>query len=193
LRHAFAAAVLCASLLAAPAVANQPQPSGERLLMSPPAGWKPVVMQRGEKVSITRLYPPNQDENNWSELVTVQIYPSSEQSPRTFIDGAIHYSRESCEAAGASAVTERTANGYPMATVSITCTKGTKSGMGGFVLIQAIRGKDALYVVQRQWRGQPFERNQNPPFPPGLLQDWARFSQQVSLCDTRDNRYPCPQ
>jgi hypothetical protein len=180
--------------LSLPALAQQQYPPpGERLLINPPAGWGAVPVQKGDKMSITRLFPPGEDEKNWSELITVQVYHSSEQSPRTFIDSVIQYSRENCEAAGASSVTEAPANGYPMAVVSVTCTKGRKSGMGGFVLVQSLRGKDALYVVQRQWRGPAFGKDQHPPFPDGMLRRWADFSHQVSLCDTRDNRYPCPK
>ncbi|MBF0324761.1 hypothetical protein [Magnetospirillum moscoviense] len=189
----FALAALIVAGLATPALAQQYPPPGERLVMNPPAGWAAVPVQKGEKMSITRLFPPGEDDKNWNELITVQVYTAHDQSPRTFIDSVIQYSRDNCEAAGASAVTEVPTNGYPMAVVSVTCTKGRKSGMGGFVLVQAIRGREALYVVQRQWRGLPFAKDQTPPFPDGLLRRWSEFSHQVSLCDTRDNRYPCPK
>ncbi|CAA7622947.1 hypothetical protein [Magnetospirillum sp. UT-4] len=179
--------------LALPAVAAPQQQAGEHLLMSPPEGWRAVPVQRGDKMSITRLFPPGQDEKQWTELITVQIYPGADATPRGFIDNVIRYSRDNCEAAGASPVSEAPRNGYPLASVSVTCTKGRTSGMGGFVLVQAIRGKDALYVVQRQWRGAAFAKDQPPPFPAAMLQDWSSFAATVSLCDTRDSRYSCPK
>lgn len=190
---------LAACLLIAPAaLAQQPQPAphqpgGERLVMDPPDGWLPVQVQRGDKVNITRLFPPGQSDKDWSEMITLQIYPGSDRSPRAFVEDAIRHSRENCEAAGPSAVTETPNNGYPMAMVSVACSKGRGSGMGGFVHIQSIRGKEALYVVQRHWRGAPFDRTSGPAFPPDMLRNWGAFVKTVGLCDTRDSRHPCPR
>lgn len=188
------AALFAACLAALPAAAQAPQPpAGERLLMAPPPNWKPVAVQRTEKMNITRLFPPGQDENKWNEAITIQIYPGSTSEARAFIENIIQYSRANCEAAGPSAVNEAPVNGYPMASVSVACTKGRSSGLGGFVLVQAIRGKDALYVVQRQWRGPAFDKDKPLPLSQDMLKDWSAFSRTVSLCDSRDSRHPCPK
>lgn len=185
------AAVLAAVTL--PALAQQTAPPmGEHLLLDPPDGWSTVQVQRAEKMIIHRMYPPGQGQNQWTQSVTIQMYPSSDQMPRAFVEGIIAYSRDNCEAAGPGPVTETLNNGYPQATVTVTCTKGRNSGMGGFALIQAIRGKEALYVVQRQWRGPAFGRNESPAFPTNMLREWGDFSKTVSLCDNRDQRHPCP-
>lgn len=181
-------AALCL-LAALPAHAQQQY--GERLLMNAPAGWSAVPIQRGEKMVVTRLFPPGESEKQWSQAITVQMYPNSEQSARAFVEGIIAYSRDNCEAAGPGPVNESQNNGYPIATVTVTCTKGRTSGLGSFALIQAIRGREALYVVQRQWRGPAFGKDQNPAFPPDMLKDWGEFSRTVGLCDTRDSKHPC--
>lgn len=171
---------------------NHP-PAGERLVMNPPDNWLPVPVQRGEKVNITRLFPPGQSDKQWSEMITLQIYANSEKSPRSFIEDVVRYSRDNCEAAGPSPVTEAPTNGYPMARVAVSCSKGRTSGMGGYVLVQAMRGREALYVVQRHWRGAAFDKNNPPSFPPEMLRDWGSFLTSISLCDTRDSRHPCPK
>lgn len=170
----------------------QQQQAGERLLMHAPAGWSAIPLQRGEKMVISRLFPPGENEKQWTQAITVQMYPGSDQSPRSFIENIIAYSRDNCEAVGPGPVNENQNNGYPAANVTITCTKGRTSGLGSFALIQAIRGRDALYVVQRQWRGPAFGKDQNPAFPPDMLKDWGDFSKTVGLCDGRDSRHPCP-
>jgi predicted secreted Zn-dependent protease len=179
-------------LAAAPAQAADHTPAGERLLLAPPTGWQPVQLSRTDKMVVTRLYPPGQDEKSWTEILTVQIYPKSGQTARQFADSIVQYTRDACEAAGPSAVNEKPVNGYPMASVSVTCSKGKASGQGGFVLVTAIQGKDALYAVQRQWRGAPFGPRDTPAFPPDMLRQWSAFIHNVSLCDTRDSRHPCP-
>ncbi|MBR9971199.1 hypothetical protein [Magnetospirillum sulfuroxidans] len=183
-------AIIAAGTAAASAAdANAP---GERLLLVPPTGWAPVQLQRSEKMIVTRLYPPGQDEKSWTEILTVQIYPHSTQSARQFAESIVQYSRDACEAAGPGPISERPVNGYPMATVSVACSKGKTSGHGGFVLATAIQGKDALYAVQRQWRGPPFGPQDSPAFPADMLRQWSAFAQSVGLCDSRDTRHPCP-
>lgn len=188
MRSALLAATLC---LAAALPAQAQQQFGERLLMNAPAGWSAIPIQRGEKMVISRLFPPGESDKQWTQAITVQMYPNSEQSARAFVEGIIAYSRDNCEAVGPGPVSEGQNNGYPTAAVTITCTKGP-SGYGSFALIQAVRGREALYVVQRQWRGTPFGRDQNPPFPNEMLKDWAEFSRTVGLCDTRNSKHPCP-
>ena len=188
------ACLLLAIAPACPATAGaaDTNPPGERLLLVPPVGWQPVQLQRSEKMVVTRLYPPGQDEKSWNEILTVQIYPHSTQSARQFAESIVQYSRDACEAAGPGPVSERPVNGYPMATVSVACSKGKGSGLGGFVLAAAIQGKDSLYAVQRQWRGPAFGPNDTPAFPPDMLRQWSAFFQTVGLCDSRDTRHPCP-
>lgn len=175
-----------------PALA-QNTPQGERLLMSPPQGWTPMAVQRSEKVIVNRLFPPGETDTQWTQSITLQMYLGSDQMPRAFVEGIVAYGRDNCEAAGPGPVSEAMTNNYPMATVTLSCTKGIKSGMGGFALVQAIRGRDALYVVQRQWRGQAFDKDRHPGFPPTMLKEWGEFAKTVSLCDPRDSRHACPK
>lgn len=183
--------IIAAALLlaAVPAVADQ---IGERLLMNAPAGWSAIPLQKGEKMVISRLFPPGESDKQWTQAITVQMYPGSDQSPRSYVESIVAYSRDNCDAAGPGPVSEPLNNGYPSASVTITCTKGRTSGLGSFALIQAIRGRDALYVVQRQWRGPAFGKDQNPAFPPNMLKEWGEFARAVGLCDSRDSRHPCP-
>ncbi|MGE4278888.1 MAG: hypothetical protein AB7G62_04835 [Magnetospirillum sp.] len=190
MRLALAAALTLG--LASNALAADASAPGERLLLVPPTDWQPVQLSHSEKMVVTRLYPPGQDEKNWTEIVTVQIYPKSSQSARQFAESIIQYTRDACVAAGPGPVTEKPINGYPSASVPVACSAGRNSGMGGFVLATAIQGKDALYVVQRQWRGPAIPQGGEPAFPPGMLQRWSIFAHSVGLCDTRDSRHPCP-
>lgn len=180
-------------IIASPALAQEPPAtSGERLLLVPPPNWQPVQLQRSEKMIVTRLYPPGQDEKSWTEILTVQIYPNSNQSARQFAESIIQYTSDACEATGPGPITEKAVNGYPTAIIPVACSKGRSSGKGGFVLAMIIRGKDALYVIQRQWRGPPIGQHQAPAFPDGMLRDWSNFTHTIGLCDTRDTRHPCP-
>lgn len=185
-----AAAVALAVQAALPAAAEKP-PQGEILLVNPPPTWNPEVLQKNDKGMVTRLLPPGQTDKDWTEMITVQIQAGKGAMPRPYLDSVVNYSRANCEAAGTGAVNETTINGYPYAAMTVTCTKGKASGKGSIVLIHAIRGTDALYVVQRQWRGPAFDKNQAAPMPREIAEQWRTFS--VGLCDTRDPKHPCPK
>jgi hypothetical protein len=184
---------------------QQPQPTGaqapqppadhtERLVMVPPPGWQPQEVNGSDKALTTRLYPPGQNAEKWSEMLTVQVLADSRADAREYIQQVVEASRTNCEAAGPSPVTEKLLNGYPAAALTVSCTKGRQSGMGGLVLSVAIRGREALYVVQRVWRGQSFDRNEPVPVSQAMLQEWTVFSRGVSLCDMADAaRHPCPK
>jgi hypothetical protein len=184
-------AFLLALALATPAMA-QTQPPGERLLLNPPDGWTPVQVQRTDKLLVTKLFQPGENEKTWTQSVTVMVDAVNNQPPRAFVESIIAYSRDNCEAVGPGPVSEAQINGYPMASVTITCTKGRASGLGSFLLAQAIRGRDGMYVVQRQWRGPAFGKNDSPAFPPNMLKDWGEFAKTVGLCDSRNPKHPCP-
>lgn len=188
-------AAMLAGVAAPQAMAEQKQqmPAAERLLMAPPAGWQGVPVQKTDKVLISRLYPPGQNEKQWNEMITVQIYPGAGQSPREFIESVIAFSRNNCEAAGPGPVTEATVNNYPAAIVSVACTKGKQSGQGNMVLVTAIKGRDALYAVQRQWRGKAFAANEKPDMPDAMIKEWNNFPRTIGLCDPRAaQQHPCP-
>jgi hypothetical protein len=190
----FAALTLALAALAPlGAVAQQPPPKapvGEILLLNPPAGWVPQQVQKTDKAEVTRLLPPGQTEKDWTEMMLVQIFPGPDGQPIGYVENAVNVSRKNCDAAGASPTNRAQVNNYPFASVTITCTKGKASGKGSVMMIHGIRGKEALYVVQRQWRGQPFDKDTAPPIPADIAQQWTTF--RVGLCDTRAPKHPCP-
>lgn len=202
------AALLAVLLAAAPAAAQmrpQPQPQQlpqsrtpggevtERLVLTPPQGWQSGGTGSGPGVITTQLFPPGQTSENWTEMLTVQVIGDPRAEHRDHVQRVVEASRVSCEASGPSPIAEGQTNGFPVATLTVTCTKGRQSGMGGLLAVKAIRGTSALYVIERVWRGPPFERNEAAPVPPGMLQEWAGFMRNVSVCDTAGTQHPCPK
>ncbi len=188
-------ALLLLSVLMSPAALAQSPPvaSGEQLLMMVPEGWQPVTLQKSDKAVITRLYPPGQTEQNWTEILTIQMYPGSEQTPRQFMEGVVQHSVNSCDSTGPGPVSESTRNGYPVGIMTVACSRGKTSGYGSVVMVEGIRGRDALYIIQRQWRGAAFGRDGKPSIPEDTLREWSTFAKNISLCDRRGDKHPCPR
>ena len=166
----------------------------ERLIMTPPQGWQIHGSSANQNSIAKQLFPPGQTSESWNEMMSIQIIADPRADPREYIQNLVEASRASCEASGPSPVSEAQTNGYPVATMTVTCTKGRQTGLGGLVAIKAVRGVAALYVIERIWRGQPFERNEIAPVPGNMLQEWSSFLRNVSVCDTADPaRHPCPK
>lgn len=166
----------------------------EQLLLNPPSGWQEGGTTRAKNAITTHLFPPGQNAEKWNEMLSIQVMGDSGADAREHIQNIIEVSRNNCEASGPSPVTEGLANGYPVSTMTVTCTKGRQSGLGGLVAVKAIRGVQALYVVQRIWRGQPFDRNSPAPVSSEMLKEWSEFMRSVAVCDRADSqRHPCPK
>jgi hypothetical protein len=172
---------------------DQAQPT-ERLVMSPPAGWQTGGSSSSKGAIATHMFPPGQTSETWTEMLTVQIIANPQAAPRAFVQRVVDASRSGCDAAGPSPVSEGQSNNYPVATLTVTCTRGHQSGKGGLVAVKAIRGRQALYVVERLWRGPAFARDDSAPIPAAVLQEWSGFLRNVSVCDSADPvRHPCPR
>ncbi|TAN60860.1 MAG: hypothetical protein EPN20_13205, partial [Magnetospirillum sp.] len=109
---------------------QQPPSNGEvteRLIMTPPPGWH-IHGSSASQSSISRqLFPPGQTSETWSEMMSVQVMTDPRADPRDYIQRIVEASRSNCEASGPSPVTEALTNGYPVATMTVTCTKGRQT------------------------------------------------------------------
>ncbi|EPY02812.1 hypothetical protein [Magnetospirillum fulvum] len=183
-------------LAAAPVFAQSsqaPEPT-ERLVMIPPEGWVGGGASSGRNTVSTHMFPPGQTSENWTEMLTIQVIADPRAEARAFVQRVVDASRAGCDASGPSPATEGMTNDYPVATLTVTCTRGHQSGKGGIVAVKAIRGKQALFVVERLWRGPAFARDDSPPIPKAMLLEWSTFLRSVSLCDQADPaRHPCPR
>ena len=72
----------------------------------------------------------------------------------------------------------------------MACGRYKGDGRGTFSLFLVIRGQEALYVVSRLWRGEPFDPSRMP-ISAAELQEWSDFVGAVDLCDSRDPNRPC--
>jgi hypothetical protein len=192
-------ALAVALALTRPATAQQgPPPAAapspkEKILLEMPQGWYPKGTQRSDKGETTMLYPPGQGGETWSEMLVLQVVRDSQAMPHNYVQQIVEASRTNCDAVGPSPVTEKSINGYPAAALTVSCTKGKRTGKGGLVMVVAMRGREALYVVQRLWQGPAFGRNEAVPVPQDMLKTWGAFARTIGLCDQVDPKHPCPK
>lgn len=171
----------------------QTAPAGEQLIAHYPQGWQPNPLPTPDpNVKMTRLLPPNESPQNFSEAIVVERYANAKQSAKDFVATVIDLGKKGCDGFLGSPPTERTVNGYKAVSARFGCTKGARTGKSGVIMVIAINGKDALQVIQSMWLGAPVAANQPIPIPEEVIRRWDSFEQSVVLCDTRDSKHPCP-
>ncbi len=148
--------------------------------------------QKGRNVELTEIVPPGQNQQNWTDQVAVNIlYGPSQQSPQDLLAQRVQLIQRECEDTALGPVSPLVENGYETALRAVACTKAKKWGQGEVSLYKAWRGRDAMYLVARSWRGAPFDKT-HVPVPPETTLQWLAFVQSIVLCDTRDPKRPCP-
>ncbi len=174
-------AALAAVLAAAPAHAGL---QDENLLVAPPPGYEVGYHAQNSEQLITEMVPKGQSVEDWSEMVTVQIFRSlSDVSPADFRAHMAKQWAVACPGSALAGSADATENGYTVASWTLNCRLNPDSGKPECALFKAIEGRDALYVVQKAFRYLPTA---------GEMDRWHGYLDKVQVCDTRRPDRACP-
>lgn len=187
-RHAAVLALSVAALLAAAG----PVRARERLLVPELPGWTVADTHADPVAEVTELVPSGQTSDTWTRRLTVQAFIGSPMSAGEFLDGLAPHTAEVCEGFLAGPVVPAASPGVEGGRRTITCGKYRGDGRGSVTLFYVLRGKSALFVLARAWRGDPFKPDASP-VDPAELAEWNALFDGVRLCDTEDPARPCPQ
>ena len=164
------AALAAAALLALPqsqasAADDAPPPSAEQLLVPPyPAvtPWKIITNRRDDKQVWIEWIPADQSEDDIRDILTEQIFfPLKGKDPGAFVDDLLNRINSACRATRRNGPKAQTELDYPVAYAQVYCVG--HNGKDIDIFIKAIGGRDALYVVQREFR-----RPATPDAVPGM-------------------------
>ncbi|HEX2815352.1 MAG TPA: hypothetical protein VHN39_03090 [Phenylobacterium sp.] len=158
----------------------------ENVLLPIPPGFK-VGSQSSPRagVTITEYVPASESVDNWSQMVTQQIFHGRKNDPPdglpTFMSGGW---KTACPGGAAQKLGEETANGYPAAVWAFICLRNPQTGKPESMWIKVISGSDSLYSVQYAIRSD-------------VTADAARsalaYLRGVTVCDTRRVDRSCPK
>jgi hypothetical protein len=170
--------------LAGPAARAQPL-EDENLLLAPPAGFEVGHHQDSrDGVTLIEWVPAGETVQNWSEMVTVLVFRKRpDLDPEGFLRRLQAKWLTDCKGAAPAPVMKGNVNGYVSATMLMRCPLFPSTGKPETTIFGAIKGKDALYMVQRAVRaaGSPAE-----------VERLRAYMAEVSACDTRSREHPCP-
>ena len=140
--------------------------------------WKEITNKKDDRTELVEWIPADQTENTIKDILTKQIfYNLKDADPSAFVSGILKGVGKACERARVNGPKEQTENGYSVAYAQAYCANQKGAAKDVDIFIKAIRGTDALDVVQREFRR---------PAQPGATPGITTFSKdQVEEMKTR--------
>ncbi len=176
-----AAGVLMGS--AAAMASGQSLIDAENLLFSPPKEFKVGFQSSRDNRLMTEWVPLSETVEDWTQMLTVQVFRAAAVDAPTFLQGVGRRYLDDCPGTTAMGVFTGQVNGYVVSMLVLKCPRNPGTGKPETTAFRVIRGKDALYSVQRAWRDVPSEQ---------ALDDAMHMLGKVTVCDTRAPDHPCP-
>lgn len=168
---------------AAAVTSGQSLIDAENLLFSPPKDFKIAFQTNRDNRLMTEWIPAAETVDDWTQMLTVQIYRGGTVDAATFLQGVGERYMDACPGTTAKGIYTGQVNGYVASMLLLKCPKNPGTGKPETTAFRVIRGKDALYSVQRAWRAVPSDQE---------VDDVMHVLAKVTVCDTRAPEHPCP-
>jgi len=152
----------------------------------PSADWTVQETETRPNFVEVDYLPKGQTTEDWDRLVTVQTW----RGARFRYDQLAEKMKEEveasqpCKSTAMQKIDDRKVSGYDAVLYALSCPESKTTGKGEYTLILQIQGRDAVYGVQRSWRGAAFE--------PGAIpvshdegDEWLAWFDRIQLCDNR--------
>jgi hypothetical protein len=181
-----AAIAPCAVIFAASAACAAPADlEDENLLVTVPPGYKVGFSDTKPNMLMNEFVPDKETVENWTEMVTVQVFRGLKTTPQEFMDDMDKRWRTGCPTAEephtVAAVPE---NGYPTLVWLLLCPKNPQSGKPEITWFKAVQGNDAFYLVQKAFKFEPSKEQ---------ITRWMSYLRKISVCDSRIAERACPK
>jgi hypothetical protein len=183
--------VFAAATAAAATAATQGELFGENLLIRIPADYELGFEQTTELGQINEFVPRGETVEEWSEMITVQLFPTHNDNERFFaVFEAL--AAQACSSESTHVVATTKENGYRVKVFQLFCPTNLQTEMGEVTFVKTIEGRDKFYVVQKAWRTERFDPGEVPLTSEEIV-EWVGYLRSVSVCDTRMKKRKCPQ
>jgi hypothetical protein len=155
----------------------------ENLLFAPPPGFKVGYQSSHDSRLITEYVPGGESVDDWTQMLTVQIFRGSAVGSATFLQAVGKRYMDACPGTTAKGIFTGDTNGYVVSMLLLKCSNNPGTGKPETTAFRIIKGNDALYSVQRAFRSEPSSLE---------LDEAMHFLAKVTVCDTRSADHPCP-
>jgi len=175
-------AVILAALGASAARADL---ENENLIVTTPPGYKVAFRDKKPNMLMTEFVPAKETVENWTEMVTVQVFFGLKTTPEQFMGDMEKRWRAACpDAEEAHTVASAPENGYPTRVWLLDCPKNPETGKPEITWFKAVQGNDSFYLVQKAFKFEPSKEE---------ITHWMGYLRNVSVCDSRIADRACPK
>src|SRR3954467_13965252 len=95
----------------------------ENLLAPLPDGYKIDFHNRKGNELISEMVPKGENVNNWTEMVTVQVFFGMKGTPEQFKNRMVQLWSDACPGSSARTLSQDPAGGYPSMIWAMTCPR----------------------------------------------------------------------
>jgi len=167
--HVVATFIAGLSALGASASSSAAAPQGENLVVDIPQEFQLGDQgQQGPGADIAEYIPKGETVDDWSRMITVQVFHNLKAFDPNRFGEALKSGRE---------------NGYAFSLWLYTCPLNPKTGKPETLFDEVISGADSLYSVQYALRSA---------LKPDLMPPITAYLSGVRVCDSRLPDRPCP-
>ncbi len=165
---------------------------GEYYLAALPLGWGKRTEAADALGHHGDWLPEGQSLADWRDRITVQVVPElAGEPPPDFLDRMANLRAQTCAHMFATEVESANLNGFAVGLRVIACTRDKRTGTGEVIVMRALTGARALYVIQRVFRVAPFQAQAFPLSGEAL--DRARAAIEFGFaCQRGSVERPCP-
>lgn len=154
--------------------------AGNTLRVPYGADWKVTTQAKDATQLVIRLVPLQENIKNWTQMITVQvILEAPGMTAEEYLHSIVPRMKALC-AASQSNIYSRKSSPDKDTLMWFYCTKYSKTEMGEIILFKVLLGKKGLFIVQRSWRGKPYDLK-DIPLGEGEKDQWVHFIEGIEL------------
>lgn len=149
----------------------------ENLLVEVPQGFKIDFQAEQNNMVINEMVPQGESVNNWTTLVTVQIFLGmTNATPEQYQDSLTQSWFNACPDSESYPVADGAENGYDFVLWQLYCPLNPSTQKVEYTYLKAIQGNDSFYLVQVAFRHEPTSDE---------ITKWMNYLRTVQVCNSR--------
>jgi hypothetical protein len=122
------------------------QLANENLLVEVPPGYKIDFQEHKPNSLMNEMVPTSETVNDWTEMVTVQIFYNLKTTPDAFVSKMASGWIAACPGAKSDPVVSGPENGYPAGVWLLNCPKNPATGKPEITWVKTMQGNDSFYA-----------------------------------------------
>lgn len=156
----------------------------ENLLVDVPQEFKIDYQAEQNNIVINEMIPQSESVNDWTTLVTVQIFLGmTNTTPEQYQDSLTQSWFNACPDSESFPVANGAENGYDFVVWQLYCPFNPSTQKVEYTYLKAIQGNDSFYLVQVAFRHEPSSDE---------ITKWMNYLRTVQVCDSRIPEQACP-